>query len=344
MSRLRRMALLPLIGWGLPVAGLALEDHSGHVMPAVALPATVAPAEDHSQHGQALEVEPPAVPVEDHSGHAPASPAPAPGGPLRNAPADPHAGHRGHGRHPVVVPAAPLPGPVLPAPDPERLRAAFPEFVPHAHMQASPWAKVVLDRLEAQEAGDDTALAWEGRASWGREFDRLALTSEGERLHGDTEELRHELFWSHAFSRWWESRLGLRRDDGEGPARNWVGVGVEGLAPMFIEVSAVAYVGESGRTAFTLEAEYEARLTNRLILQPRLELNAHGEDDAQKGIASGLSDTSLGLRLRYEIRRELAPYAGVEWNRLHGDSARLARRAGEREGEARLVAGLRIWF
>lgn len=240
--------------------------------------------------------------------------------------------------------ALPLPGPALPAPDPEQLRAAFPELVPHAHMQASPWTKVMLDRMEAQDADDGTAMAWEARASWGREFDRLALTSEGERLHGDTEELRHEIFWGHAFSRWWESRLGLRRDDGEGPDRSWVGFGVEGLAPMFIEVSAVAYVGDSGRTAFSLEAEYEARLTNRLILQPRLELNAYGEDDAQKGIASGLSDTSVGLRLRYEIRRELAPYAGVEWNRLHGDSARLARGAGERVGEARAVAGLRIWF
>lgn len=342
MRRLLRSGGLLLLGCWLPVAGLAAEDHSGHVMPVEAVP--VAPAPDHSQHQQAPIGDTPAaeVPAADHSQHLSAPPASAPTGAANE---DPHAGHRGHhGGHAAPPSAVAVPGPVLPAPDPERLRAAFPDLAPHAHMQASPWSKVVLDRLEVQDADDDTAQAWEAHASWGREFDRLVLTSEGERLHGDTEELRHELFWSHAFSRWWESRLGLRRDDGEGPDRSWVGFGVEGLAPMFIEVSAVAYVGESGRTAFSLEAEYEARLTNRLILQPRLELNAHGEDDVQKGIASGLSDTSLGLRLRYEIRRELAPYAGVTWSRLHGDSARLARGAGERVGEARAVVGLRIWF
>lgn len=235
-------------------------------------------------------------------------------------------------------------GPRLPLPTPEDIAAAFPDLGPHAHMSEPAYGKFLLDRLEAQDTADTTALAWEAEASWGRALDRVVLTSEGERVQGDTEELRHELFWRHAFASWWEGRLGVRRDDGDADGRDWVGVGIEGLAPQFVELSAIAYAGESGRTALTLEAEYEARLSNRLILVPRIELNAYGEDDLPAGIASGLADVEAGLRLRYEVRREIAPYVGVEWTRRLGDSADLARSAGERSGEARAVAGVRLWF
>ena len=52
----------------------------------------------------------------------------------------------------------------------------------------------------------------------------------------------------------------------------------------------------------------------------------------------------LSLRLRYEVRREVAPYVGVGWFRRFGDAADLARRAGEGSDEAQLVAGLHVWF
>lgn len=233
------------------------------------------------------------------------------------------------------------------SPSAEEVKAAFPDLVGMSmahHMGGQYYGRVLLDRLEAQDADAHTAMLWDGLASWGRDFDKINISSEGERIAGVTEHLRTELFWSHAVARWWDSTVGLRHDSGAGPDRDWLAVGVQGLAPYFFDISATAYAGESGRSALQLEAEYEMRLSNRLILQPRLELNAYGRSDAENGIGSGVSDSEFGLRLRYEIRRELAPYLGVEWSRKYGGSADLARAAGEHSGEARAVAGLRVWF
>jgi copper resistance protein B len=116
---------------------------------------------------------------------------------------------------------------------------------------------------------------------------------------------------------------------------------VQGLAPYWFEVEATAYVGEQGRTALRLRAEYELLLTQRLILQPEFEANLYGKSDPARDVADGLSDFEFGLRLRYEIRREFAPYVGVVWVRRFGDSGALSMRAG---ADTELVAGLRVWF
>lgn len=234
-----------------------------------------------------------------------------------------------------------------PPPDAAQLAAAFPDLGGMSmqdHMGSQSYGKFLLDRLEAQDADAHVATVWDARFSWGRDFDKLWISSEGEQLGGKTGHLKSQVFWGHAFSRWWESTVGLRQDGGEGPDRTWAAFGVQGLAPYFFELSATGYVGEGGRTALLLEAEYELLLTNRLILQPRLELNAYGKDDVDKGTGKGLSDSEFGLRLRYEIRREFAPYVGVEWQRKYGDTADMARAAGERSGEARAVAGIRFWY
>lgn len=312
------------------------------LLAALSLPAPpLAAQEDHADHGE-------------HAGHALPAPAADPHAGHGAAPPDPHAGHGSHAgdgvrppadpTHHAHHPVAPPPGPRLPVPTAEEIRAAFPDLGPHAHMAAPSYAFLQLDRLEAVDADDGTALAWDGRASWGGSLDRVVASSEGERLHGATGAARHELYWRHAATRWWETRLGLRHDEGEGPSRGWVGAGVEGLAPFFVEVSAVAYAGEDGRTALNLEAELDLRLTNRLILQPRLELDAYGKADPANGLGRGLAGAEAGLRLRYELRREVAPYLGVEWTRRLGDSADLARAAGERRGEASAVAGVRLWY
>ncbi|MBT8128902.1 MAG: copper resistance protein B, partial [Gammaproteobacteria bacterium] len=128
------------------------------------------------------------------------------------------------------------------------------------------------------------------------------------------------------------------------PDRAWLAFGVQGLAPYWFELDAAAYIGEAGRTAFTLEAEYELLLTQKLILQPRIETNWYGKRDAARGLGDGLSDLSAGLRLRYEIRREFAPYLGVEWARKFGETEDFARAAGLDPDETRFVAGLRFWF
>lgn len=214
----------------------------------------------------------------------------------------------------------------------------------HDHMPASRYTWFRLDELEAVDSDDGTAASWEGGISWGGHFDRWWLTSEGEREDGHSEELETRLYWSHAVARWWDTTLGLRHDSGEGPSRSWAAVGIRGLAPYWLETEATAFVGEEGHTALRLEVDYEMLLTNRLILQPQMELNFYGKQDTARRQGRGLADSGAGLRLRYEIRREVAPYIGLEWQRLHGDSADLAEGAGGRVHDTAVVAGIRLWY
>jgi len=129
-----------------------------------------------------------------------------------------------------------------------------------------------------------------------------------------------------------------------GPARSWLALGVQGLAPYWFEIEATVYLGAGGRTAARLEAQYELLLTNRLVFQPLVEVNLSGKTDIERGIGAGLSSFDAGLRLRYEIRRELAPYVGLTWRDTFGETSRFAEATGEAAGDRRLVAGLRLWF
>lgn len=203
---------------------------------------------------------------------------------------------------------------------------------------------LMVDRLEAVRTDDNTAAAYEAQAWFGRDYDRAVVKAEGDIDDGKLMEAQTELLWGHALAAYWNTQLGIRHDSGEGPDRDWLAFGVQGLAPYWFEVDATAYVGESGRTALQLEAEYELLLTQRLILQPRVEASVYGKRDAERETGSGLSDVSAGLRLRYEIRREFAPYVGVEWAGMYGATADYARAAGEDTRETRIVAGLRVWY
>lgn len=206
----------------------------------------------------------------------------------------------------------------------------------------SRFGKVMLERLEWQSGND--AFAWDASAYYGGDIDKLWLEAEGERESGATRESRLELAWDRIISRWWSLRTGVRHDGGPGPVRDWVGVGVAGLAPGFIEVESTVYYGEGGRTAFRLATQHDLLLTQRLVLQPGLELAAYGSDDPEKLLGAGLSDLKLGLRIRYEWRREIAPYLGVRWVDHFGDTADLRRTAGENTHEWQWLAGIRAWF
>lgn len=249
---------------------------------------------------------------------------------------------------PALMPVSPLTDEqVLPPPTAAELAAAFPDLGGmdmQTHMGSSRSVFLQVDQLEASHADGNTATVWEARAGWGSTSDRLWLGSSGERAHDTSESLETSLLWNHAVARWWDTTLGVRQDGGEGPSRTWAAIGMQGLAPGFFDVGITAFAGESGRTALRLEAEYEARLTNRLILEPGVEVNLYGKDDPERAIGAGLSDAELGLRLRYEIRREIAPYVGVEWSTTFGDTADMARAAGADDGEASVVAGIRLWY
>jgi len=201
-----------------------------------------------------------------------------------------------------------------------------------------------VENLEVMRESGNTTVPYDLQAWYGRTYDRAVLKSEGDVDGGEIAEARTELLWGHAFAAFWDTQLGVRYDSGEGPNRDWLAFGVQGLAPYWFEVEATAYLGESGRSALRLDASYELLLTQKLILQPRIEANIYGKRDALRGLGSGLSDVSAALRLRYEIRRELAPYVGIEWVRKYGETEDLARAADEDPNDARIVAGLRFWF
>ncbi len=199
----------------------------------------------------------------------------------------------------------------------------------------------LLDQLEYARGdhGNDTAFV-DGEAWYGKDFDKLWLKFEGR--SGDP--FRTEALWDHAVAPFWDTQFGVRHDSGNGPDRTWAAFGVQGLMPYRIETEATLYVGQGGRSAARVQLEYEALLTQRLILQPKFEMNLYGKDDRERSIGSGLSDTELGLRLRYEITRQFAPYLGVIWQRGYGRSADFARARGEHPGQVQFVAGVRAWF
>lgn len=205
----------------------------------------------------------------------------------------------------------------------------------------------LADKLEWQNADDGSALAWDVSGWIGGDIDRLWLRSESERSNGKTEDAEIQALWGHAISPWWDVVSGVRQDFKPGAPQTWAAFGLQGMALYNFEAEATAFIGESGQSAIRFEGDYDILLTNRLILQPTAEFNVYGKNDPQRGIGSGLSNSEAGLRLRYEIRREFAPYIGVTWNRTYGNTADYAREDGEDgedRSEARLVIGVRMWF
>lgn len=200
-----------------------------------------------------------------------------------------------------------------------------------------------LDELEAFRIDDETGLGWDVQSWYGTDYDKLWLKVEGERMADETQ-ARAELLWDRIVSPWWSVQAGVRHDFLQGPARTWAAVGVQGTAPQFVEVEATIYVGEQGRTAARISAEHDLLITQRLVLQSQVEIAAYAMDDHANDLGAGLADLEIGLRLRYEIIREVAPYVGVRWVRELGKTADLARVAGRDDSELFAVAGLRAWF
>ena len=203
---------------------------------------------------------------------------------------------------------------------------------------------VLFDQLEWQAGADIRAGGWENRGWIGRDINRFWFRTECDAQDGNLEEAQAHALFGRAIHRWWDVVAGVRQDFRPGPSRTWAAVGIQGLAPYWFEVEATAYVGESGRTHFRVETEYELLFTNRLVLQPLVELEIYGKSDPERGIGAGLSSGEAGLRLRYEFRREFAPYMGVTWTRKYFGTADLAEAAGEHTSGAGFVMGLRLWF
>ncbi len=274
-------------------------------------------------------------------------PSPPPAQSTGAAPADPHAAHGM---------AAPLSNQVDPQAQQERATPRVSSIyrrnpdgsyaIPGTGMAMADndiFYMVLFDQLEYVNTDDGEGVAWDAQAWVGRDFNKLWLKTEGERIQGETEG-RLELLGSRAVAAFWDAQLGVRHDFGQSPSRQWLAFGIQGIAPYWFDVEAFGYVGPSGRTAARIKTDYTFRLSQVAFLTPEVEANLYGKSDRERGIGSGLSDASFGLRLRYEIRREFAPYIGIQWNRKFGDTADMAREGGESRSERQIVAGVRVWF
>lgn len=195
--------------------------------------------------------------------------------------------------------------------------------------------------------GDGTnTYRWEGEGWFGGNLNRAWLKTEGD-LNTDSgalDEAEVQLLYSRAISSYFNLQAGARYDFDPTPSRAWATFGVEGLAPLFFHVGAFAFISSGGHCAARLEGHYDLLLTQRLVLEPQAELNFYTKSEASRGIGSGLSDLDSGLRLRYEVTRQFAPYIGFTYERKFGGTADFARRHGEGVEDARLVVGIRAWY
>ncbi len=206
------------------------------------------------------------------------------------------------------------------------------------------YAKLSFDIAEWRAQRGRNGYAWEAEG-WAGDLDRVILKSRGEGTfsHGfDHGEL--DLLYGKALDPWWNLQAGLRQDIGPGPQRSWASLGIEGRAPYLFEIQAAAFVSDKGQLTARAEAAYDQRISQHLILQPRLELDLAAQDMPRERIGAGLGKIELGLRLRREFTREFAPYLGVNWSWKLGDTAAYARADGERPAERSVVAGVRFWF
>ncbi len=203
---------------------------------------------------------------------------------------------------------------------------------------------VMIEQMEVGIDESPTPRRFEGQAWAGYDRHKLWLKSEVEQEGGSTEASEIELLYGRAVAPFWDFQVGWRHDWEPSPSQDWLAIGFQGLAPYFFEIDSTLYVNDSGEASFRASAEYELLLTQRLVLTPEVEVELFSDTDKDREIGSGLSTVEAGLRLRYEIRREFAPYIGVHWERAYGNTADFIRDEGDSEDSLFIVAGVRIWF
>ncbi|PLK24396.1 copper resistance protein B [Novosphingobium sp. TH158] len=314
------LAALALIGSALASAPGLAQDHSG-------------PGHDHGAKVPPREAAPPAPAqpqVDDGEDTAPQSGGnEISPGPTMETPPPPEAGSG----PPRAADA--IWGADVMAAERHREHAAHGDF---------PVLWVQADRLEAQVRDGADGYLWDLQVYYGGPTSRFWFKSEGEGAFGEKiEQAEVQVLWSGAVAPYWDLQLGLRQDIA-GPDTTHAVIGVQGLAPYMFEVDAALFISHRGDVTARVEAEIDQRITQRLILQPRVEAGFSLQDIPQLGIGAGLDKVELGLRLRYEITREFAPYIGVEQSWRVGGSADYARAAGEKTRATSFVAGLRFWF
>ncbi|AQR75114.1 copper resistance protein B [Sphingomonas sp. LM7] len=299
-------------------------DHSAHDM------SQMPPASDQAKPAEPM----PGMDMQDHSQHG----------------AAPQAEHGGMAMTGTALPAGDAPAPPPPMdhfadrqfPKDEMARARERMM---REQGGQTFYQVMFNLAEYRARQGRDGYHWDGEAFVGGDINRLWLKSEGEGSFGEPlESAEVQALYSHAVGPYFNLQAGVRQDFGRGPDRTYATVGFEGLAPYMFEVEGALFLSTKGDLLGRLEGYYDQRITQRLILQPRVELNLAAQDVPENRIGAGLTDAELGLRLRYDISRRFAPYVGVSWEAKTGRTADFARADGEDPTTTSLVAGVRIWF
>lgn len=208
-----------------------------------------------------------------------------------------------------------------------------------------PFHQVMFNLAEYQARQGRDGYRWDGEAWFGGDINRLWLKSEGEGAFREgIESAEVQALYSRAVGPYFNLQGGVRQDLGPSPKRTYATVGFEGLAPYMFEVEGALFLSTKGDLLGRLEGYYDQRITQRLVLQPRVEFNLAAQDVRENGIGRGLTDAELGLRLRYEIRRQFAPYVGVSYLAQTGRTADFTRAQGKDPTTTSFVAGVRVWF
>ena len=315
-----------------------------HAISLMALLAASPLAAQHQHHDHAPTPAPSPAPAPDpHAGHDMAEPAP-----------DPHAGHD---MGAMEQPASP--GPTMETPPPAKAGSGPPraaDAIWGAEAMAASREELVRthgdfpvfwfqgDRLETQVREGADAFLWDIQGYYGGPTERLWFKSEGEGEWGSApDDAEVQALFSKAFKPFWDLQAGIRHDLA-GPDTTHAVIGVQGLAPYMFEIDTALFLSHRGDITARIEAEIDQRITQRLILQPRIEANLSAQDIRELGIGTGLDQIEIGARLRYEIRREFAPYIGIEQSWRTGNGADFARLRGEDPSVTSVLAGIRFWF
>jgi len=207
------------------------------------------------------------------------------------------------------------------------------------------FSQIMFNLAEVQIRNGRDGYRWDGEGWFGGDIHRLTVKTEGEGafLKG-VESAEIQALYSRAIGPYFNLQAGVRHDFQPAPTRTYATVGFEGLAPYWFEVEGALFLSNKGDVLGRLEGYYDQRITQRLILQPRVEFNLAAQDVPENRLGAGLTDAELGLRLRYEISRRFAPYIGVSYEAKTGRTADFARADGDDPTKTSLVAGIRFWF
>jgi copper resistance protein B len=204
---------------------------------------------------------------------------------------------------------------------------------------------VTFDQLEGRTNGPNNSFKWDGQGWIGTDLNKLWIKSEGMVTNGITSDGDHEILYDRPIPhmRYFDWQAGVRLDLDSGPTRAWAAIGVQGLAPYFFNFAPTLYIREGGRVAGRISGSYDLYLTQRLILQPQVELNFYSQADPARGIGSGFSGLDSGVRLGYQFSRKFAPYIGYTYTGVFGQTATFSRHAGEATSAPRVVFGIWLW-